>query len=123
MARDAMPSSVIASRYPLSASGSPHPGHMWCSWVRRSSGSFLPTWRILTLVISLPRSSELPLVVGERRHRLVAVQRKDPLTDELDVEQRADPEAGAVCRDSADEADGGTPQHAEPDVVDHLTGA
>src|SRR4051794_12655908 len=120
---------------------------MWCSWVSSSSGSLWPTWRISTLVIACPpapaeragawplgprgvadpgyrpQSSELPLVVGERGHRLIAVQRQDALADPLDVEQRSDAEARPVGGDPADEGDRRPPEDAEPDVVDHLARA
>src|SRR3954464_1547123 len=62
-------------------------------------------------------SSELPLVVGERRHRLVVVQGQDPLADQLDVEQRPDAEPGAVGGDPTDEADRSAAEHAEAHVV------
>src|SRR5690348_8671942 len=97
---------------------------MWCSWVSSSSGSLWPTWRISTLVIARPpSSSELPLVVGECRHRLVAVQGEDARPDQLDVEERPHAEPRAVGGDAADERDGGAAEHAEAHVVDHLPGA
>src|SRR6266567_3754249 len=132
--RCATPSSCRASRYTRRASGSPQPGHIWCSWVSNRSGlrsaTFL-AWSGAALVSSAGptgsvdmRGPPLPALVHGERGELgvgtTSVEGQDAVADDVGVEQRADAEAGAVGRDAADPDDRRAAEHAEADVVDHL---
>src|SRR5437868_9798616 len=93
----ATPSSCNASRKIRSTSGSPQPGHMWCSSVRRSSGFTASTTRagrvggaevsrIGPEGVAARVMSDPPFVVGYRRQLRVgaaAVHGEDPLADDL----------------------------------------
>ena len=132
--------SSIVSRNCRTASGSPQPGHMWCSSVSSRSGFFgsmrprverrgrrvehrpVASSRLL-LLVRLQRVGVL-LVAGDRRHRLVAVQARGCVRGSL--RRRAagpTPKPEWSVETPPMNATGHLPGHADAHVVDHLARA
>ena len=134
--------SSIVSRNCRTASGSPQPGHMWCSSVSSRSGLFASMRRAIErrrgrvehrpvrrsrsaslLLVRLQRVA-CTLVAGDRRHRLVSVQARGCVREMASTSSsRPTPKPEWSVDTPPMNVTGACPADADAHVVDHLARA